>query len=91
MDECNANYFVKIAGEGWIRNIPPRLLLSLSLSMLKLMLLQIERNDGNTIAILIYTFSFLFTSFSMNGKESKLKKLEGINNNLRILRINPLT
>lgn len=63
----------------------------LSLSMLKLMLLQIERSDGNTIAILIYTFSFLFTSFSMNGKESKLKKLEGINNNLRILRINPLT
>lgn len=61
----------------------------LSLSMLKLMLF--ERNDGNTIAILIYTFSFLFTSFSMNGKESKLKKLEGINNNLRILRINPLT
>lgn len=52
---------------------------------------QIERSDGNTIAILIYTFSFLFTSFSMNGKESKLKKLEGINNNLRILRINPLT
>lgn len=63
----------------------------LSLSMLKLMLLQIERSDGNTIAILIYTFSFLFTSFSMNGKESKLKKLQGINNNLRILRINPLT
>lgn len=63
----------------------------LSLSMLKLMLLQIERSDGNTIAILIYTFSFLFTSFSMNGKESKLKKLKGINNNLRILRINPLT
>lgn len=27
MDECNANYFVKIAGEGWIRNIPSRLLL----------------------------------------------------------------
>lgn len=50
----------------------------LSLSMLKLMLLQIERSDGNTIAILIYTFSFLFTSFSMNGKESKLKKLQGI-------------
>ena len=41
-------------------------------------LLQIERSDGNTIAILIYTFSFLFTSFSMNGKESKLKKLQGI-------------
>lgn len=50
----------------------------LSLSMLKLMLLQIERSDDNTIAILIYTFSFLFTSFSMNGKESKLKKLQGI-------------
>lgn len=59
--------------------------------LLSLSILQIERSDGNTIAILIYTFSFLFTSFSMNGKESKLKKLEGINNNLRILRINPLT
>lgn len=87
MDECNANYFVKIAGEGWIRNIPP----CLFVTCYRYRSLQIERSDGNTIAILIYTFSFLFTSFSMNGKESKLKKLEGINNNLRILRINPLT